>query len=394
MTQANYIDTQEAVADRLTAFNKESSATSNSFLELFKDSINNPSPYASTHIESASQDIPVETLHYENVELVFEDHEEPTRYIARSEITGRPLPNAFILDAFDIDIDDNALDSPAVFSHSSDLSTDDLLSQAITLIDEHYDYYGAMFSRELVEDVNGMAHLQSALLVRSYSTPRPHLFTPIMGVNALNIALKRVAYSRESEVELGNIFTPTKVKEDPSAVFFFDYVGHAASIPRQHYIDAIFLGDHVDDEDSYVENEAAIAVVATITCLDKDELPDFRPYVDSNPFQWVGLGHQAVPAMWPSLIHNHFADNEDYELASKACLKYSDVFAFWLAASSGLALSAFSSFNSSTSDFHDLSVENKTRALLEMMPLVENIALKMQSSDFLLQTPLINLYEL
>lgn len=394
MNHANYIDTQIAANEALAAFNEENSVTSNPFLELFKLSVANDAPYATTSIESASQEIPQEILHYENIELVFEDHEEELRYIAMSEISGRPLPHALVLDAFEIGIDDNALDSPAIHSASSDLRFSDAVNLAINLIDQHFDYYGSMFSREMQGDIHGMSHLQSAFLVKSYSTPRPHLFTPIMGINALSIALERIAISRDSDVEVGNIFAPTKVKNDPESIFSFDYVGHVALLPREHFVDAVFLSDHIENEDFYVEEQAAYGVNVTLSCIQKDELPDFETFIDENPFQWIGAGHQGIPSVWSSLVHNHFADNIDFEVAAKACISYPDVFAFWLAASSGLSMSAFSSFNGTASDFHDLSVEDKSAALFEMMPLVEHISLKMQNNAFLLQTPLINLYEL
>lgn len=394
MNHANYIDTQIAANEALAAFNEENSATTNPFLEIFKLSVINDSPYIATSVESASQEIPQEILHYENAELIFEDHEEALRYVGRSEISGRPLPHALVLDAFDIGIDDNALDTPAIYSASSDAKFSDSVSLAIKSIDQHFEYYGSMLSREMQGDIHGMSHLQSAFLVKSYSTPRPHLFTPIMGINALSIALERIAISRDSEAEIGNIFAPTKLKNDPESVFSFDYIGHVALLPRQHYVDAIFLGDHVEDEDFYVEEQAAYAANITLSCIQKDELPDFQTFIDENPFQWVGAGHQGIPSMWASLVHNHFADNIDYEVAAKACISYPDVFAFWLAASSGLSMSAFSSFNGTTSDFHDLSFDDKSAALFEMMPLVEYISLKMQNNKFLLQSPLINLYEL
>lgn len=394
MNHANYIDTQIAADEALAAFNEENSATTNPFLELFKHSVSNDSPYVTTSVESASQEIPQEILHYENIELVFEDHEEELRYIARSEISGRPLPHALVLDAFEIGIDDNALDTPSIHSASSDLAFSDSVSLAVNLIDQHFDYYGSMFSREMQGDIHDMPHLQSAFLVKSYSTPRPHLFTPITGINALSIAIERIALSRDSDVEVGNIFAPTKTKENPESLFSFDYIGHVALLPRQHYIDAMFLGDHIEDEDFYVEDQAAYAANVTLSCINKDELPDFKSFIDENPFQWVGTGHQGLPSLWPSLVHNHFADNADYEIAAKACISYPDVFAFWLAASSGLSITAFTSFNGSASDFHDLSIEDKSAALCEMMPLIEYVSLKMQNNTFLLQTPLINLYEL
>lgn len=394
MTHANYINTQAAANEALAAFNAQNSVTTNILLDLFKSSPSNDSPYFAGFIESASQDIPQEILHYENIELVFEDHEEELRYIARSEVSGRPLPHALVLDAFEIGIDDNALDAPAIASASSDLNFSDSLTLAVNLIDQHFEYYGSMFGREMQGDIHGMKHLQSAFLVKSYSTPGPHLFTPIMGINALSIALERITLTRDSDVEIGNIFAPTKLKDDPESVFSFDYVGHVALLPRHHYIDAVFLGDHIEDEDFYVEEQAAYAANVTLSCIHKDELPDFKPFIDENPFQWAGTGHQGLPSMWPSLVHNHFADNSDYEVAAKACLAYPDVFAFWLAASSGLSMSAFTSFNGTASDFHELSVEDKSVALFEMMPLIEHTSLKMQNNAFLLQTPLINLYEL
>lgn len=394
MTQTNYIDNHQDADDELAAFNKEHSGAGNSFLELFEDTIHADSPYVVPHIESATPDIVSEPLHYENIELVFEDHNEPLRYIGRSEITGRPLPHAFLLDAFDIGIDDNALDSPSVYSGSSGLTFSDSIELAIKLIDEHYDYYGSMFSREMLEDIEGMKHLQSSLLVKSYATPGPHALTPIMGVNALSIALRRISLSRDYGSDVGNIFEPTKLKDNPDAVFTFDYISFASMLPRQHYMDAIFLSDHEEDEDYYIEEQAAYGVVVNISCIHKDEFPDYKPNIDPNPFQWVGMGHEATPPMWASLLHNHFADNEDYQVAAKACLQYPDIFAFWLAVASGLKLNCFTSFNANASSFHELSFEDKSRALSEIMPLVESVSLKMQTNDFLLQTPLINLYEL
>lgn len=383
------------LGDTSSKKNNDGDSSTPSFLDLFQYSLDNPSPLPLSSITNSYVDdgFTAPNLPYENIGLIFEDHKESIKLIDRIEVNGRPLPHALILDAFDISLDDNAIDSPALHSASSDLSMYDSLNAAIKSIANHYSYYDSMFSRDVFEDTSSFPHLQSALLVQSYSMPLPHLYTPIMGINALNIALLRISTDRDNDIEVGNIFVPAKLKDDEDAAFSYEYIGHAAFIERQHYMDGIYLSDHEEDEDIYAETAGAIGVVIGMNCLNKDTYPDFKSTLSEHPFLSIGSGYQGLPPIWLSLVYSHYSEDDKFSRAYAACSEYEDVFLFWLAASSGLPLIAFQSFNSQVSDFHELSDELKIKALIDMMPMVESIALKMQSSNFLQQTPLTHLYE-
>ena len=327
-----------------------------------------------------SQDLP-----YENIFNIFDNYNVELGYISDEQINGRPVPHATIIDALETD------DGKLVKSLDTDLDLDEMVDYAINLIDEHYRYYGSMFNQKVFSDAGDFNHFQSALLVPSYIKSRPPIYTPIIGVNALNIAIIRLRTQRNTTFPVGNVLSPKKYREEDTTLFTYDYLGYspfsyepnAAGIRDIH--DRVYTHTNPDDF-------SAFGIVIKLDCLPKGSYPDYPSHLSEKPFRWIGIGYQDIPSNWSTILFNYYLGISEFSRSILTSVKYKDVFLFWLAASSGLPLSIFKSFENEISDYHAFSRDIKADIIRDMMPLVENASLNMQSDEYLRQTPLINLY--
>lgn len=323
-------------------------------------------------------------LPYENIFNIFDDHNVELGYVYGDQINGRPVPHATIIDALDTN------DGKLVRSLDTDFDLNDLIDNTIALIDEHYRYYGAMLNQKVFSDVRGFEHLQSALLVRSYVKPRPPFYTPIMGVNALNIAITRIRSQRNAIYSVGNVLSPKKQDKEDGMVFTYEYLGYS---PFNYDPHVLGIRDVHDREATFLDEFLAFGVLMKLDCWVRGKHPDFPSSLSEKPFRLIGEGYQNIPTNWSVILLNYYLNISEFSRSILACVKYKDIFLFWLAASSGLPLTCFQSFENDVSEYHNLPKSIKRRVIRDMMPLVENASLKMQSNEYLAQTPLINLYE-
>lgn len=323
-------------------------------------------------------------LPYENIFNIFDDHNVELGYVYGDQINGRPVPHATIIDALDTN------DGKLVRSLDTDFDLNDLIDNTIELIDEHYRYYGAMFNQKVFSDVRGFEHLQSALLVRSYVKPRPSFYTPIMGVNALNIAITRIRSQRNAIYSVGNVLSPKKQDKEDGVVFTYEYLGYS---PFNYDPHVLGIRDVHDREATFSDEFLAFGVLMKLDCWVRGKHPDFPSFLSEKPFRLIGEGYKNIPTNWSVILLNYYLNISEFSRSILACVKYKDIFSFWLAASSGLPLTCFQSFENDVSEYHNLPKSIKRGIIRDMMPLVENASLKMQSNEYLAQTPLINLYE-
>lgn len=327
-----------------------------------------------------SQDLP-----YENVFNIFGHYNVELGYITAEQVNGRPVPHATIIDALETD------SGKLVKSLDTDLDLAEMIDNAINFIDEHYQHYGSMFNQKVFSDARDFKHLQSALLVRSYIKSRPPIYTPIMGINALNIAIIRLRTQRDTTLSVGNVLSPKKQERGDAVLFTYDYLSYS---PFSYDPNVIGIRDVHDREHTYTNpgEFSAFGIVIKLDCLAKGNYQDYSSHLSEKPFRWIGIGYQDIPSDWSTILLNYYLNINEFSKSVLMSVKYKDVFLFWLAASSGLPLSIFKSFENEISDYHNLPKATKADIIRDMMPLIENASLNMQSEEYLKQTPLINLY--
>lgn len=329
--------------------------------------------------------------------FLLEQFNQNALYITRYEKEGRPLPNAFALYELSDELSSLA-------SRDSNVLIEDFVDNLVELIDEHCDYYGFMFTQDVFEDLGDFKHMQSCIAVPSQGAASAESrFTPIMGLNGAYVALKRLEYARENPGQYaGNtlIASCDLVDEDLASENAFNYLycGHLSLMSTlQHHSDIdrayeAFLSPEDEDFDVYADQLAAVYVTVPMNCLQAGSHYKFHSTLSETPF--VFWGYSDIPTMWLSIIISSYISNSDLASVAGLASKYQDIFAFLLASASGLPLSSFQSLKGRRSSFHELSKTQKRNVLMDLAHLADDACLKMQSSEFLFTTPLINLYEL
>ncbi|MGP9666990.1 hypothetical protein [Psychrobacter sp. AOP31-A1-22] len=328
---------------------------------------------------------------YADILYILESYQEKVGYISMMEKTGRPFPNAVILEGLQSDLF-------LIKSASADMSFDDMLDEVLELIDEHYEDYGAMLTQDVFDDLSDFDHLQSGIVVPPFSSNSHPETTPIMGLSAFNIALKRLKVGREEPVKTaGNLLMLSSETNEDDISFAHTLVGHGSLCAFTSYLNEIglqslsLLAPGEDGYDDYYDQLAGVHITAATLCPTYGETLNFQSTVAEKPLEF--LGFTQMPTMWGSILSTHYASNADFHKSSDLILKYQDVFYFWLAAASGMPLEYFHSFKGRTSSFHKLPEAQKAEVLINMAPLVDDAALNMQSLDYLATSPLLNIYE-
>lgn len=331
------------------------------------------------------------TQPYADTLYILESYQEEVGYISMMEKTGRPFPNAIILQGLQSDLS-------LIKSASADKSFDDMLDEVLELIDEHYEDYGAMLTQEVFDDLTDFDHLQSGIIVPSFSSNSHPETTPIMGLGAFNVALKRLKVGREEPVKTaGNLLVLSSETNEDDIAFAHTLIGHGSLCTFTSYLNEIglqslsLLTPDDDDYDDYYDQLAGVHITAATLCPAYGETLTFRSTVAERPLEF--LGFTQMPTMWGSVLSTHYVSNADFQKSSNLISKYQDVFYFWLAAASGMPLEHFHSFKDRTSSFHSLPEAQKAEVLINMAPLVDDAALNMQSLDYLATSPLLNIYE-
>lgn len=328
---------------------------------------------------------------YADTLYILDSYQEEVSYISLMEKTGRPFPNAVLLQGLQSDLS-------LIKSASADMFFDDMLDEVLELINEHYEDYGAMFTQEVFDELSEFEHLQSGIIVPAYNANSHPETTPIMGLSALNLALKRLKAGREEPFKTaGNLLVLGSESNEDDISFAHTLVGHGSLCTFTTYLNEIglqslsLLTSDDDGYDDYYDQLAGIHITADTLCPAYGETLTFQSTVAQKPLSF--LGYTQMPTMWGSILSTHYVNNDDFQKASNLVLKYQDVFYFWLAAASGMSLDYFQSFNGRTSAFHNLPEAQKAEVLITMAPLVDDAALNMQSLDYLATSPLLNIYE-
>lgn len=328
---------------------------------------------------------------YADTLYILENFQEEASYISLIEKTGRPFPNSLILKGLQSDLS-------LVKSASADVSFDDMLDDMLDLIEDHYDSYGSMFSQEVFDDLSEFDHLQSGVTVPSFSANSHPKTTPLMGLSALSVALKRLKAGREEPYKTaGNLLLLVEQDNEDEISFSHTLVGHGSLCTFTSYLNEIglqslsLLTSDDEDYDSYYDQLAGIHITIDTLCPAYGETLSFKSTVAEKPF--VFLGYAEMPTMWASILSTHYVSNIDFQKSADYVLKYQDIFSFWLAASSGIPLNYFHSFKGRVSSFHKLPHQQKIEVLVSLAPLIDDAALNMQSLDYLATSPLLNIYE-
>lgn len=328
---------------------------------------------------------------YADTIYILESYQEEVSYISLMEKTGRPFPNSVILRGLQSDLS-------LIKSASAEVSFDDLIDETLELIDEHHEDYGAMFTQDVFDDLSDFDHLQSGIAVPSFSTNSHPETTPIMGLSAFNVALKRLKVKRENpDKTAGNLLVLTSEDNEDDISFAHTLVGHGSLCTYTSYLNEIGLqslslldpGD--DGYDDYYDQLAGIHITADTLCPAYGETLTFQSTVAKKPLEFLGFAQ--MPTMWGSTLSTHYVSNEAFQKSSNLILRYQDVFYFWLAAASGVPLDHFHAFKGRSSSFHKLPEAQKAEVLINMAPLIDDAALNMQSLDYLATSPLLNIYE-
>lgn len=324
---------------------------------------------------------------------IFESFNETPAYIPATEVIGRPIPHVLIFHGL-------AEDMVVVSSDDADMSFQDGLYEAVDLIQEHYDEYGAMFTQDVFDDLAEFDNLQSGMFLPHHSPTSTPKTMPIMGVPALSIALKRLkSAADEPYTTAGNLLSLDSFENDDNVSFQHTLIGHGSLGPKATYrnemgsaVYSLIEEDGYDYyDDFYPDMQAGIHINAKMNCPAHGETLSFKSTVTDTPFQFLGFSE--IPTMWTSILMSHYAGPVEFKKAYDTTSKYQDVFFFWLAAASGMPLSNFRSLIDRTSDFHDLSRDEKADVLKKIAVLVDDAALPMQNDDFLETSPLINIYD-